>query len=225
RIWWGALVTSWFWLVGAVALSLLPPLVKNAFGGSEDVVTMCLAIFSVSIAIGSVLAAWLAAGRIILLPTLIGAVLLGLFAIDLGWSTWNLMPAAEGQGIAAVFGTGRGLHMAVDLAGLAIAGGLFMVPTFSAAQAWAGADRRARLWWVKPFLKLTRALPLDPMKPMGVRTLIEAVRASDALIIFPEGRITVTGSLMKVYDGAAMIADKSDAEVVPVRIEGLEQTP
>jgi len=63
------------------------------------------------------------------------------------------------------------------------------------------------------------------MKPMAVRTLIEAVKAGNALIIFPEGRITVTGSLMKVYDGAAMIADKADAEIVPVRIEGLEQTP
>ena len=81
------------------------------------------------------------------------------------------------------------------------------------------------MWWVKPFLKLTHALPLDPMKPMAVRTLIDAVKAGNALIIFPEGRITVTGSLMKVYDGAAMIADKADAEVVPVRIEGLEQTP
>ena len=29
RLWWGALVTSWFWLIGAVVLSLLPPLVKN----------------------------------------------------------------------------------------------------------------------------------------------------------------------------------------------------
>ncbi len=84
RLWWGALVTSWFWLVGAVVLSLMPPLVKNVLGGNEEVVTTFLAIFSISIAVGSGLAAWLAAGRIMLLPTLIGAVLLGLFAIDLG---------------------------------------------------------------------------------------------------------------------------------------------
>src|SRR5436309_6601853 len=83
----------------------------------------------------------------------------------------------------------------------------------------------AKMWWVRPFLKLTNALPLDPMKPMAIRSLIDAVKAGNALIIFPEGRITVTGSLMKVYDGAAMIADKADAEIVPVRIEGLEQTP
>src|SRR5712672_3524022 len=68
-------------------------------------------------------------------------------------------------------------------------------------------------------------MPLDPLKPMAVRSLIGEVKAGNALIIFPEGRITVTGSLMKVYDGAALIADKTDAEVVPVRIEGLEQTP
>jgi acyl-[acyl-carrier-protein]-phospholipid O-acyltransferase/long-chain-fatty-acid--[acyl-carrier-protein] ligase len=83
----------------------------------------------------------------------------------------------------------------------------------------------AKKWWVRPFLKLTKAMPLDPMKPMAIRSLIDAVKAGDALIIFPEGRITVTGSLMKVYDGAAMIADKANAAIVPVRIEGLEQTP
>src|SRR5499433_2666846 len=145
RIWWGAFVTSWFWLVGAVALSLLPPLVKNALGGTEEVITVCLAIFSISIAIGSGLAAWLAAGRIIILPTVIGAALLGLFAIDLGWATWGVTPPPQGQGIAAVFGTGRGIRIAVDLAGLAIAGGLYIVPVFAAVQSWAGADRRARV--------------------------------------------------------------------------------
>src|SRR5262249_24938288 len=80
RIWWGAIVTCWFWAVGGLALVLLPPLVKNMLGGSEDVATFCLAIFAIAIAVGSALAAWLAAGRIILLPTVLGAVLLGIFS-------------------------------------------------------------------------------------------------------------------------------------------------
>jgi acyl-[acyl-carrier-protein]-phospholipid O-acyltransferase / long-chain-fatty-acid--[acyl-carrier-protein] ligase len=344
RLMWGGFVTSWFWLVGAVSLSLMPALVKNVLGGDEEVVTTCLAVFSVSIAIGSGLAAWLAAGRIILLPTVIAAVLLGVFAIDLGWSTSGAAPIPGFSGFLGLLGSWRGIRLAIDLAGLAIAGGLFIVPVFAAVQAWAGADRRARvvagvnvlnaafmtggallvallqtaglttsqlfvllgaaslvvavaigrtmpaialsdalsilyrtlfrievkgidnlnnagpnviialnhvsfldaglalslrnrkpvfaidvgiarLWWVRPFVKLTKAMPLDPMKPLAVRSLIDAVKAGNALIIFPEGRITVTGSLMKVYDGAAMIADKANAEIVPVRIEGLEQTP
>ena len=83
----------------------------------------------------------------------------------------------------------------------------------------------AQNWWVKPFLRFTRAMPLDPTKPMATRTLINAVKGGEPLIIFPEGRLTVTGSLMKVYDGAGLIADKTDAFVVPVRLEGLEYTP
>ena len=41
---------------------------------------MFLAVFSVAVAVGSGLAAWLSAGRIVILPTLIGAVGLGVFA-------------------------------------------------------------------------------------------------------------------------------------------------
>lgn len=83
----------------------------------------------------------------------------------------------------------------------------------------------ARRWWVRPFLKVARALALDPLKPMATRTLIHGVEAGDPLVIFPEGRLTVTGSLMKVYDGAGLVAIKTGADVIPVRIEGLEQTP
>ena len=43
RLWWGAMVTSWFWLVGIVVLSLLPPLIKTLIGGNEDTVTVYLA--------------------------------------------------------------------------------------------------------------------------------------------------------------------------------------
>ena len=83
----------------------------------------------------------------------------------------------------------------------------------------------AKRWWVKPFLTLVEALPVDPTHPMAVKTLVARVREGKPLVIFPEGRITVTGALMKVYDGPAMIADKADAAIVPVRIEGAEQTP
>jgi acyl-[acyl-carrier-protein]-phospholipid O-acyltransferase/long-chain-fatty-acid--[acyl-carrier-protein] ligase len=40
RLWDGMLIVSWFWLVGAVVLSLLPALIKDIVGGSEGVV-MC----------------------------------------------------------------------------------------------------------------------------------------------------------------------------------------
>ena len=144
RLWWGSLVTSWFWLVGAVALSLMPPLVKSVLGATEEVVTAFLAVFSISIAIGSGLAAWIAHGRIVLAPTLVGALLLGLFALDLGWSAYGVAATAP-AGVAEVFSSWRGMHAAIDLAGLAIAGGLYIVPVFAAVQSWAGADKRARV--------------------------------------------------------------------------------
>src|SRR5262249_52397503 len=93
RLWRGALVRSWFWLIGAVVLSLMPPLVKDTLGGTEGIVTTFLAIFSICIAIGSGLASWLAHGRIILLPTVVAAFLLGLASLDLGLATYTALPA------------------------------------------------------------------------------------------------------------------------------------
>src|ERR1700682_4066499 len=93
RLWWGAMVTSWFWLVGIVVLSLLPPLIKTLIGGDEDTVTASLALFSVAVGIGSALAAVVARGRIVLKTTLAGAVLLGLFALDLGLATYGVASA------------------------------------------------------------------------------------------------------------------------------------
>src|SRR5262245_6465392 len=145
RIWWGAFVTSWFWLAGAVVATVMQPLVKDVLGGTEEVITTCNAIFAIAIAVGSGLAAWLAAGRIVLLPTLIGAVLMGVFALDIGVSTFGAQPIPGLHGYWDIFTSGRGIRFMIDLAGLAIAGGLFIVPVFAAVQAWAGADRRARV--------------------------------------------------------------------------------
>ena len=52
----------------------------------------------------------------------------------------------------------------------------------------------AKQWWAKPFLVFVNALPVDPTNPLSIRAMIRAVEAGSACIIFPEGRITTTGS-------------------------------
>ncbi len=145
RLWWGAMVTSWFWLVGIVVLSLLPPLIKDSIGGNEATATAYLGMFSVAVGIGSALAAAIARGRIVLGTTLAGAVLLGIFALDLGIGVWNT-PADIGlRGPTEIFvrlyRRTRGLR---SRRASPIGGGLFIVPAFAAVQAWANADYRAR---------------------------------------------------------------------------------
>src|SRR6185295_11401604 len=83
----------------------------------------------------------------------------------------------------------------------------------------------AKRWWAKPFLAVVNALPVDPTNPLSIRAMIRAVERGSACIIFPEGRITTTGGLMKVYEGPAVIAERTNAALVPVRIEGVEFTP
>ena len=79
--------------------------------------------------------------------------------------------------------------------------------------------------WVKPFLKLVDAFPLDPTNPFSLKGLIRKVEEDKHVVIFPEGRLTETGALMKVYDGPGMIADKADAVILPVRLDGVQHTP
>jgi acyl-[acyl-carrier-protein]-phospholipid O-acyltransferase/long-chain-fatty-acid--[acyl-carrier-protein] ligase len=344
KLWGGAHIVSWFWLVGFVALSLLPTLVKTILGGTEGVVTTCLAVFTIGIAVGSALAARASHGQPNLGLVPLGAVLMGAFSLAIAAIASMMTAGAQPIGPAGLIASGTGLALLASLCGLAIAGGLFIVPSFAAVQAWAPVDRRARViaavnvlnaaymvaagggvavlqvagvgvpllfavlgvmsiavvivivrawgaevmrdagrtvfrfffrlevvglenipaagqrvviapnhvslldgpmlhtvlpkqagfavnnqiaqaWWVKPFLKVINAHLLEPTKPLAARALVNTVKAGEPIVIFPEGRITVTGGLMKAYDGTAMIVDKADAWLVPVRIEGPDRSP
>ena len=83
----------------------------------------------------------------------------------------------------------------------------------------------AKQRWIKFFLMMVNAFPLDPTSPIALKSLIEYVRQDKRCVIFPEGRLTVTGALMKIYEGPGLVADKSGAMLLPVRIKGAQFTP
>ena len=83
-------------------------------------------------------------------------------------------------------------------------------------------------WAQKPIMKFFAHFvdfaPLNPSNPMSMRTIIAQIKDGKRVMIFPEGRITTTGGLMKIYEGAGMIALKTGARIVPVRITGATQS-
>lgn len=83
----------------------------------------------------------------------------------------------------------------------------------------------AKKWWVRLFLRLVDTYPLDPMNPIAIKSLIEFVRKDKKCVIFPEGRLTITGTLMKIYEGPGLIADKAKAKLLPISIQGAQMTP
>ncbi len=345
RQWVGAIAVSWFWMVGAITLSLVPVIIKSRIGGGVEVETAVNLFFAIGIAAGSLLAAVLAHGRIQLAPAPFLLLIMAGFAIALGLQTDALPPADAEVGLIDFFGGAAGRRLVVELLGYSCAAGLFVVPIFAAVQTWASEDRRARVigavntlnsiymvagslattlllkltglsesmamvllglanvvaaiylfrrlpanflsfalralwrlafrlevvglenlpkpgersviavndvsfldapivlslldgapifaidagmakrWSIKPFLKLCDARPLDPARPLATRALIKEIKSGKRVVIFPEGRGAVTSSLIRTIGGAAMIADKAEAWVTPVRVDGPDRTP
>jgi acyl-[acyl-carrier-protein]-phospholipid O-acyltransferase/long-chain-fatty-acid--[acyl-carrier-protein] ligase len=80
----------------------------------------------------------------------------------------------------------------------------------------------AQKWWARPAFLFFDMIPIDPTNPMALRNLVAELKKGRKIVIFPEGRLTVTGTLMKVYEGPGAIAQMAGARVLPVKIDGAQ---
>lgn len=123
---------SFFWAIGAILAAQFPPLVKNALGGDNTVATMFTAIFSIGVAIGSIVVNRLLKGHVSARYSPGSVIVMGLFVLDLWWSVkgWvhadaTLMDWREFLSLSA------GDRIIFDLFGIAVAGGMFVVPLYA----------------------------------------------------------------------------------------------
>jgi acyl-[acyl-carrier-protein]-phospholipid O-acyltransferase / long-chain-fatty-acid--[acyl-carrier-protein] ligase len=143
--WLAILGISWFFAVGAVVASELLPLVSGTLGGSEQVVTLFLVIFSVAIALGSMLVNQLLGGRPSAKFVPASALAMGVFLIDLWLATRGFGIVHLGADIAGFAASPGSWRIMIDLAGIALAGGMFVVPLYAILLVESPPEARSRV--------------------------------------------------------------------------------
>jgi acyl-[acyl-carrier-protein]-phospholipid O-acyltransferase/long-chain-fatty-acid--[acyl-carrier-protein] ligase len=118
-----------------------------------------------------------------------------------------------------------GKRLVIVVNHVSLADGVLLAAFLPDAPAFALYAGMARKWWLKQLIAPGDSFQLDPIHPLAARTLIDWVRQGRRLVVFPEGRTSRTGTLMKIYDGAAMVAGRADAQVLPIHIDGPQFSP
>ena len=132
RLFLAILAISFFWAMGAVLAAQFPPLVKNALGADQTVATLFLATFSIGVAIGSVAVNRLLKGQVSARYSPASALFMGLFVLDLYRRVRDWPVGGQDlRGLDTFLAMPNGWMVVLDLLGVAIAGGMFVVPLYA----------------------------------------------------------------------------------------------
>jgi acyl-[acyl-carrier-protein]-phospholipid O-acyltransferase / long-chain-fatty-acid--[acyl-carrier-protein] ligase len=346
KVFWAILAVSWFWLFGATFLTQFPGFTKNTLYANANVVTIFLGIFTVGVALGSLICSRLLKQRVSVQWVPASLWLMSIFIFDLYFATRHLPTQATHHllGLKTFFNSLAHWRVCLDLLALSMSAGIYVVPLYALIQANTATEHRARsiaanniinalfiviasllillllkidltviqiflllgilnlviavfsiffvpegftkpllrwilkclyevklhgfehykmagdsvvivanhtslldvvllyaflpddllfainrftahIWWVRPFLYFAKVFELDPLNPLAIKALIREVKKPGKCVIFPEGRITTTGALMKLYEGPGLIADHAQANLLPIRLQGAQYTP
>lgn len=134
---------SWFWFLGASYLTQFPNFAKLHLGGNAASVSFLLTLFSIGIAIGSLLCDRMSGHRIEPGIVPLGSMGITLFGAGLMFSTPSSLP--ETQSIIAFVTDPQLLSVFVCLTMLGVSGGIFIVPLYAMMQHRAKEKERAQV--------------------------------------------------------------------------------
>ncbi len=185
-VWWSIVGISWFFTFGAVFIPAFPVIGASVLHADNTVVTLMLAMFTIGIGVGAMLAARLLKGEISARHVPYAGLALSLFAIDFALAVLN-----AGNGFHTMgdfFQSWRGIRMLVDLFCVALAGGIFSVPLYAIMQDKAPPTARARMVGANNIINaafmVTGAAVAAGLASQGVAqtTIIMAVAVLNAVI-------------------------------------------
>jgi len=137
---------SFFWMVASVLVIIFPPLVKNVFDASKEVASLFLAIFSVGVAVGSIIVNRMLGGHVSARYAPVSVIAMGGFVLYLYAvaNMWTAAPAGQFYDMRGFIAHPNAWQVVVALFGIAVTGGMFVVPLYAFLMTTVEKDRTAR---------------------------------------------------------------------------------
>ncbi|MGE6443724.1 MFS transporter [Pseudomonas bubulae] len=136
---------SWFWFVGAIYLTQIPAYAKDWLSGDETVVTLILTVFSVGIALGSLLCEKLSGRKVEIGLVPFGSFGLTVFGLLLWWHSGLMPQNIQANDWLGVLGFSQAWWVLLDILGLGVFGGFYIVPLYALIQSRTSESERARV--------------------------------------------------------------------------------
>lgn len=137
---------SFFWTIGSVLIVIFPPLAKNILTADEKVASLMIAIFSVGVAIGSVIINAMLKGRISAKFAPLSVLMMAVIVVAFSTESRFWVPAPNG-GLYSVLDfivMPQAWLVLATLIGISITGGMFVVPLYAFLTTTVTKDQTAR---------------------------------------------------------------------------------